>query len=356
MHHVAREFVHDTDAPNLEQIVLFSLGFLMRIVPSRDLTQVIRGASCACNVIAYRKKFHSNGYLLKNVKLWLWEAVKKEHSLRKAVKRAPRFQVEDKDLVLARTFLTFFLETEPYRETLKELTDKFKSHPLPFYEESLVNVWKECEEYASRFAFHRMRFLTWNNSHYDLEDIKYELLTSGMLGVQRQYPKIESFLHMVNILKRSIHNAGINLIKYHTTNSRATMPQNEDGSHTSLLISLESVSNENGYLRRKNQIVDLNGVDLNNDEGRVEPRVFSTECIARSGRREDKALGLLLGDTEDVEFSNFLGRNSIEERRRYIDTDQTDKFLGLVAEYMEVAPNQMPVFLNRVQTRLRRIV
>ena len=352
MHKFISDYPHDDT-----QLTLDCLKYLIKVLTASELTASIREESNKCNVREFRKALSTDGYALKNLKLWLWWLASKR-TLKKGdpSRLASRFDVKREDIGLADIL---FSDRESLKQ-LKLLTDTYKAHTLPFYERVFSQSLEEAKPYANSFSYRKMRFLTWANSHLDLMDIQQELLYNGLLGAQRQYPKVESQQHLVNIIKRCIHNHGINLIKYHTAKSRTHLNRNEDGTFSSTLVSRHASQTESGYLYTYNQMVDLSGQNSQKDiiYHNNDPKALSVLAVNRLGTHTNLgwALHIITGQLEDKDFTRFLGRNHQEFQQSLTNQNDVQDYMKSMGQYLGVKKGKIERFTHELKKSLKNVL
>ncbi len=344
-----------------EQLVFVSLGYLLKVHSSNELSKMIRQNCPGQKVIPYRHSLHNNGYFLKNIKLWLWRAVAKKYTRQQAMKKARIFQIKKKDVQL----LEYLYDTSNILwETLENLSVQYKSHNLPFYEAALKEAVTLVQPYVQTFVYRKMRFLTWN-SHLDFDDLIQELLHQGFIGIQRQYPKVESKLHLLNIFKRCVHNHGINIIKYYTTKSRANMVKEDDGSFISIKASINASELDNTVWTLRNQTTDIAGTLLNNisdytqiDHANLIERA-SIKTVSPGGKYNNqikKAVRIITGK-KDPKFSKYLNKDHNELQTYMIVNGKSDEYLDILADYLSIGgKKQKSKFIQQLENTLTRVM
>src|SRR5205085_1438118 len=109
----------------------------------------------------------------------------------------------------------------------------------------ITDVINEIETHTSKFVFKKHTFIL-DSEGEDAKSIKQELYFWATYAILKAYPRIDSFLHAVNIAKTALHNRGINLIYEHTAQSRKRLIKNPDGTFSSRQVPLQSLVTTTG--------------------------------------------------------------------------------------------------------------
>lgn len=184
-----------------------------------------RARECGYQSTMEIRRSISNGYFLRNLKLWLYSG---KHKSWRA------YQVDEKDSDL---FKVLDSETKEY---IKGLRVQQKPVSLKDMDYAVDYCLKEVQVYASKYVYHKLRFI-YKSEHFDPEDFVLELLGYCIVGIYNQFPRIDCSLHAVNVCKRIVKNMGTNIIKKFTGVGRATLYQNVDGTFSSFKCSYDAV-------------------------------------------------------------------------------------------------------------------
>lgn len=162
-------------------------------------------------------------------------------------------------------------------------------------QEVLTLQW-ECVQsidlWLHKFVVRKLRFLRQQRVGLDLDDIKHELLCMAIQGFNLTWPFFHSKLHAVNVLKRTAHNSGINMIKHYTRQKNSALMPN--GSVTeSRLVSLDVLA------------------DVGRDDVIDELRIDFDKALSKYKGTKRRFLRLLRGEYSK-EFSAWLNRENDE--------------------------------------------
>lgn len=166
----------------------------------------------------------SDGYLLKNCKLYLWAYTMNKMA---GLPTSPAsFGVSRQDAAKLRKIDLSSLGT-------------FKAYSIQEFDrlEIAIFVSSSLELYIKKFAIKKLRFLV-SNGTYSLDCIRSNLMAHAILALRKQYPRFESELHALNACKTAIHNAGMGMIEYGTRGKRSVLIRNADSTFSNINSSL----------------------------------------------------------------------------------------------------------------------
>ena len=335
-----------------KELMVASIGYMLKVDDASSLSSTYRKMNTRLGVMDFRRNLQANGFWIRNLKLWLWWTVCGEGKFKKS---APKFGIDGENFSAAEVMLG----SKPLMGKLRKLSQTYEAHDLGTYNRMYSDALNGAKKYAASFAYRKMRFLTWGNAHVDLNDLEQELLYCGLLGAQKQYPKLESELHLLNIFKRCIHNHGINIIKYHTAKSRVNLTRNGDGSFSSTLISRHASESENGYVSTENQLVGPSGQMLAHGEDfKVNDKVHTLTSINRMGTDTDLgwALHVLSGMVNDRNFSMFLGEDHNDMRRSMVRENNLRGFMVRMGQFLGMNEHDTLKLQKQVKSKLKDIV
>jgi len=164
-----------------------------------------------------------SGYVLKNCKLYAW-ACWTARRLERPLPTPDKFEVSVDDAKILRRLNLKHLEPprgmQRYRaytlKTFDSMTAKMLASP-------------DLKNYIGKFVTKKMTFLM-NSYGETRHDLEMQLRESALLAWYKQFPRFDSDLHMINVAKAQIHNAGHTMITSLTSRSRQRLNQNADGS------------------------------------------------------------------------------------------------------------------------------
>jgi len=323
------------------KIVLHILFYLFRIENVTVLNKKIRillkskdGAKRRINVVSLRRKLLTSGYVF-NLKAFLFAVVAYENKV-PVKKLAIKYKIRKEDVNLVR-----FLSNKKLHDSLLEYTYKYKAFSLEDFKHETEWMLKEVDVRTRKFIMRKKKFIM-RSFNIDLEDFVNDLMLLGIRGLIMQYPCFESQLHMLNHLKNTIHNRGINFIKYFTRNKRNATGGNRV-SYDILIDGLFLPNKEKGT----QTISDLAGNNfISNNIGNMENTAdleISVAQLLKSAKTEKRKLMIkLLMGKQDKDFTKWLiGKrictqaiDNTEFQYRCLGKNKLKKYKQLVFRYL----------------------
>jgi len=266
--------------------VLRIIQYLFRII---DLKTLRKRLPAEVRFHRMRGSLTNNGYVIKNLKLWLYWCAKNGGTFSATV--AKQFQIEPGDMRLS-------VIAQPLFKSLQKIrTPAMTPEQLDNY---VMWADTQAKDWIGKFINHKMKFLQQSYGK-TFSTIRSDLRHSGIRCVYLMYPRFDSAEHLLNCYKRSVHNAGINLIQSSTAGKRSELMES-NGSFTSRTFNMDS-----GYA---------------SEQLKVEPQnIDMTRFIAKCSDRQMELLHAL-GGNFTPEFGAWIKR----------ELGTPDKFTKLVVE------------------------
>jgi hypothetical protein len=270
-----------------------------------------------------------NGYLIKNLKLWIFWTVKNRLDVNEAHTVAKQWGI----LKLDRQALA---QISPQTLTyLKSLCHKFKALSLENFERHLVNIDEETRVWLGKFVSRKLRFI-YESQGLKRTDIEQELRYKGIQGLYMMYPCVQSALHAQNVVKRTIHNNGINMIYKATTMKAGRLVRDASGTFQSRVIALDEA-------QLSSQAAPETRTDYQLDFQRLLERY--------SGKRL-KFIELMSGHYCEW-FSHWLiDKGHKLDNDEVFDKVQTGVYAKLVADYLGVNLKTVAKFIDEIKSAL----
>lgn len=257
-----------------------------------------------------RKNIDNNGYLMFNLKPFLFYCLKNNIKKKKQViDICHEFQVHVKDISMVKIMFKdkIFSKLKPLCKyaalSFKKLKSQVDKLPMKLF------------GHTRKFIYSKMRFII-NNQHYavEAEDLVNELVAKGIYNVLATYPKIESLKHAENIAKRAIQNNGVNMIYFYTCAQRGVVRRSEDGeTFYSNIIPLTTKTEE---------VIDTiacpsvaNTLDCSIS---TESWIVTNQVINSFIKKKRRIVSCLMG-IRDEKFSTWLIENTEKKHRLYND-------------------------------------
>lgn len=316
------------------------IGYLFRAKNLRALVQTLSNETGQRQSI--KVAVFQNGYLLKNVKLWLFYCYRHKIASNsiflgeEAAVAASKFEILSEDIVL------LDIIDQETDKVLRRYARKYKALTLEKLDATLVRIFQEIRTWCHKFIFRKLRFVMTSQS-MTVHDIEYELIGKGIQGLMQMYPLVESFLHAVNIIKRTLHNHGINIITSYTHQKRARVLKGADSTFYSNTVSYDAIQSV---------------VDATNSEFIEGPRnddlKMDVENLCKKLPHKKRYCVRLLSGYECPLFTDWLrslgkirnnaGSNAeLQERLPALD------YMRLIFEYLKVPFEKGMAFIRRLK-------
>jgi hypothetical protein len=215
------------DGRNFTQVAAPLFAYLFHRINQRQFVQIVGDREVTKRVLAAVK---SNGYVLKNCKLYAWAY----HKYRQGGPRPMRA-----DYGVHREDATFLR-----RLNLAHLKAKYESYGLGVFDRLVHDVLhtSAMKAHIGKLISRKMIFLI-RSYNLDREDLEGLLREAAVRALYKQYPRFESLLHLTNAAKTSIHNTAMTTITYNTCPARQRLYVGKDGSHQAVHDTLDNVAN-----------------------------------------------------------------------------------------------------------------
>jgi hypothetical protein len=248
---------------------------------------------CGTSSIEIRRNLNNNGYVMRDLKLWLYDAAQGGRS--RILRTAEEFGIDASDIRVCRVFKD--------ADTLNRLRELHVSH-APISPSDLQSAVTHCldsvRDYAMKYVRSKLRFIC-KSEHIEPEDFALELMGNCVAGIYAQYPRLDSTLHAINVCKRIIKNMGTNIIKRYTTEGRAVLVRNQDGTFSSNKCSYDLMFDNVDADHQDNQhhpVLD--------EQERIHLRMSVEHLLSKynEGGAKHTLMRLLMGP--DVQFTQWL--------------------------------------------------
>lgn len=296
-----------------------------------DLSDVLRKhLGYDFSVTEFRSAITRNGYLLQNIKFWIWT------SKREGVKRRDKVLL---DLCRGSD------KIRPHLVSLKKAG--YKKPSLDYVSSFLSSSYDEVLTQTRKFVYKKMTFIL-KSFHEDAQDLVSELMAEGLRGLFLTYPMIVSSEHGIRLIKRTIHNAGINLIHTYTASKRKRLVSCASG-YRNQVLSWED------YMQAKQDSEEEGESEGNETSGNMDNLHLrlSVEKIAGSLSPEKLvALQLLMG-LYDKEFTAYLHEEGyLSEGETNEDMAIEDEYINLIFLFLNIGVDKKRAFLRDLRKQL----
>jgi len=325
--------VHLRGAPRwlfLEYTVLY----MFRGISATQYKQKIRKHIELEHIMDIKADILNNGYLMKNVKLWLFAKANGEKG---------DFQIKKEDLPLAS-----LLKVPKVRALLLRLGKKYKAFRLAHFDKVTDAVLSKLNRvgYIDKFVNRKMKFIR-NAQSLETSDIALDIVCESLGSLYHWYPCYDNQLHFMNLFKKFIHNYGINYIKTYTTDKRSRIQKNKDGTFfnntSDLSVAIYDESNvENLSTNFRGDVTD--STDL---------RLGVNQVMKSLSDKRRRFVQLLMG-MPDEGFTEFLLASGIKLSNedlldKCLKKGNIDKYVRLSLKYLNVSSGAGERFLESLR-------
>lgn len=290
------------------QVVIVLFNYLFRKINKYEYRDQMPSRTYAKELWA---RVSTSGYVLCNCKLYAYARHCAQREGRRISPSAFGVSPEDAKLLA--------------KLDLSHIKRKYKPLQLQQYQKAEACVFADTtidlNAHIGRFISKKLIFLC---RHYGVkrEDIENILVDSAIYALRKQYPFFESDLHMVNVCKTAIHNAGISLIQYWTREKRNALISEADGTFSAVHVDIEVAQ----YMQN------MGVVDAHDDP---HEQLLQSLRAAKVGPRAQSFL-LLARGAADPGFSLFLGVDNEDAAHEW----EYGKYLNSLCEYLKVSNEQ----------------
>lgn len=195
----------------------FSLLYIFRFIGStaykRALCSIPSISKEAALIIS--RDLLKNGFIMKNIKLWLYCLSYYGLSSKYGKKRddtACDFGISSREYVLIPAL-------RKLSEKFQTLHKKFKPLELDQLDGALTVACRKLKPYVGKYVNKKLRFIQIFHN-FSGDDLAHELLCDGIGTALFYYPKICSDEHLLNIMKIKIRNSGSNMAEFYGNRKR----------------------------------------------------------------------------------------------------------------------------------------
>lgn len=265
------------------------------------------------NVRAITDALGRDGAVMKNLKVWIFYVVKHRSDRKTQLKLARDWSIDPIDV---QAFDAASTKTVRY---IRKLGRRYAALTMDKLEHSVTTIVSQTQTWLGKFVSRKLRFIVQSQGMHR-SDIEHELVYKGIQGLYAMYPRVESQLHATNVVKRVIHNQGINMIHHYTTKKMGRLIVDGTGAWHSRVISLDDA--------QLNTVAAPEASDLHMD--------FSLVLHRYTGKRR-QFLELLSGAYCE-RFTSWLCEKGhvVETNEILLDRMDIRKYVRLALEHLNV--------------------
>lgn len=202
--------------------------------------------------------------------------------------------------------------------------------------------WKDASLYATKLVNRKLAFIV-RAGQASKQELRDELLYEAVRNVYKTYPRIESKLHVKNIIRRCMSNMAINQIYHFTSDSRQSMRNEEEGGQRkfkNLVYRLDLMPHSHASMC----------VEASNEQG-----LTLTHLMGRYHGKQRTFIKLMTGEP-DAAFSAWLheegyltevGSTNADLFDRYLKNDAIHRYQRRAARFLEL--KDVAAFVKQLQ-------
>ncbi len=190
-------------------------------------------------------------------------------------------------------------------------------------------IFADIDGWTKRFAWKKLRFISmYQQVGMSIEDIIAELQCSVISPYLLQWPNMTSDLHKVNVMKRIMHNNGINLIKQYTR-FKVSGTTSVAGTVNTRLVSTDVLAELEAPVANRDLILDIKNL------------------VLRYTGKKRQLLYLLMG-TYNSSFSAWLKQDNDEAFRKW----SFGTYVKMCSKWLRVKLEAVHRFINSLRSHL----
>ena len=303
----------------------------------------------------FRLRLRENSYTNLDLKLFVLNVERTCSTPQSATRVSMQYGITKRDTKLV---WWLFSDNSWFRTAVrKHVKSVLRKAPVPTYDEIHAVfdiVYPSVFKYIKHVTYTKLRFLV-NSTNSTLQDYHSELAIKLVQSFYALVPIQLPEAHLINYLKRSMHNHAMNMIKSGTTQKRGRMVSSDPSDRGGRKFNMLCLSQNQMALTSDGEAQDVDGVD--ESASIFELRFSITEVLdsLKLQSRKYRFLSLLLG-TEDKEFSQWLQMNNhCQKHEDNVDAQHklgSEAYTGLVSKFLCVPKKNVDTFLKSLQLQL----
>lgn len=248
-----------------------------------------------------------------------------------------------------------FLWKRMTKEDKRQVRDIAAKHEDGFdylSREQLAELTKKLEKHCAKVAWLKLQFLSNNDRIFDLDDLKFELLTHA-IQVVRLYEHCGDMPKILNYAKAGVSNHAINLIQFHTSESRARIANATKGCGTCVFCVTDKPQKcKHAVADYRSTTLSLQGLAPNSDalpqpslrcapaaDKRVQRDSFVSFMKKDMPDSASKIIDLVVKSDPDEEFEQWLWAVHQKTVDKLLNNPR--RLVRLLCEYLDVSHKDM---------------
>jgi len=236
------------------------------------------------------------------------------------------------------------------KKMLADMVKKgYKNKTLLEFDSALayVAMHKDYVAFVRKFVYRKMRFI-YEMHGQDPDDICKELTADSLQAAMFMYPRIESMEHLMNIVKRTAHNSGINYIEKYTTKGRGRLRSGAKPNEDSRVVIPMSSPEAKDFLATDENGTHIDGKSYDSFTTRI-----SVERVTSKYSGKKRHFIKLLSGEFDKEFSEYLKARKVRyENDDYFGRVDFKTYMQTALAFLEVPEESGIKFVNKLRSKL----
>ena len=261
----------------------------------------------------------NSGYIMKNCKLYAYAAWTARES-----GTSPR----PKDYGIHRADLNLLSRLNIRREGCRVLSlSQFDNLVTRCLDDTEINT------YIGKFVSKKMAFLI-RSYGVTREELEGKLRAEALYALYKHYPHFQSLLHAQNICKTTIHNRGMNIIKFYTADKRQVLRRTAGG--------FESIQVSMAVLH------DSMDMSVADHQDHIDMKLSLQSLQHKMNDRTQRFLNVAAGGY-DEEFSTFLGKDNSAAA----ESMSYERYMGHVQNFFRVTQHATDRLFSKIRVHLQ---
>lgn len=281
------------------------------------------------NVRAITDAMSRSGSVVKNLKVWVFYVVKHKLDYKASLKLARKWDVSLRDVrAFGRIHRTVLAH-------LRKLAKQFNALTLEKLDGNIVSIMNETKTWMGKFVSRKLRFVIQSQGLHR-NDIEHELVFKGIQGLLMMYPCVQTYLHATNVVKRVIHNQGINMIHHYTTQKVGRLQVDGAGAFHSKVISLDEA-----------QLNTIVAPETSNDL-----KIELGRALTKYSGKRRRFIELICG-AYCPEFTTFLAETGykLDTNEELLDKLPSKDYMALALQHLNVSIKSGQAFLKELRAQ-----
>ena len=303
----------------------------------------------------FRLHLRNNLYTNLTLKLYVRHLIIIGATEENAETLAKQYEIPTVDYKLIYTLL---IENLWFRKTLRAFCRAEKCSISDISQDTLTKtfnrIYPKIIGYIKHISWSKLRFMA-NSENMELHDFHSELSLKLVSAYYSIVPSKMSEQHMINYLKRIVHNHAINMIMSGTSQKNARLTSTEEDANGNRKYLSLCVSENQMPVSQFGENSDIEGSD--NSAERFELQFSISEMLdsVKASSKDYRFLTLLLG-AEDKEFSTYLKNSKIcKEYEDNVDVQHrvgAEKYTELISQFLRVSKHRVDNLFESVKRQL----